>query len=163
MHRLDLQFAVNVRAPFQLVSLLLPALRAAARRRPELGARIVAMSSIMGQAAEPGLAACGATKAALTMFCETVTSEEGANGGVVVWLAILGPATIAVASVSRVRGASMPQLIAAILMQNSAVSSGSCRIWLRAVSLQILVRAKPVIIWGRRWHCSRNLESSQEA
>jgi NAD(P)-dependent dehydrogenase (short-subunit alcohol dehydrogenase family) len=80
MHRLDLQFAVNVRAPFQLVSLLLPALRAAAQRRPELGARIVAMSSITGQAAEPGLAAYGATKAALTLFCETVTSEEGSNG-----------------------------------------------------------------------------------
>jgi NAD(P)-dependent dehydrogenase (short-subunit alcohol dehydrogenase family) len=80
MHRLDLQFAVNVRAPFQLVSLLLPALRAAAQRRPELGARIVAMSSITGQAAEPGLAAYGATKAALTLFCETVTAEEGSNG-----------------------------------------------------------------------------------
>jgi NAD(P)-dependent dehydrogenase (short-subunit alcohol dehydrogenase family) len=80
MHRLDLQFAVNVRAPFQLVSLLLPALRAGAERRPELGARIVAMSSITGQAAEPGLAAYGATKAALTLFCETVTSEEGGNG-----------------------------------------------------------------------------------
>jgi 3-oxoacyl-[acyl-carrier protein] reductase len=80
MHRLDLQFAVNVRAPFQLVSLLLPALRAAAKRRPELGARIVALSSITGQAAEPGLAAYGATKAALTRFCETVTSEEGVNG-----------------------------------------------------------------------------------
>lgn len=80
MDRLDLQFAVNVRAPFQLVSLLLPALRAAARSRPELGARIVAMSSITGQSAEPGLAAYGATKAALTRFCETVTTEEGGNG-----------------------------------------------------------------------------------
>jgi 3-oxoacyl-[acyl-carrier protein] reductase len=80
MHRLDLQFMVNVRAPFQLVSLLLPALRAAARHRPALGARIVAMSSITGQAAEPGLAAYGATKAALTLFCETITSEEGSNG-----------------------------------------------------------------------------------
>jgi NAD(P)-dependent dehydrogenase (short-subunit alcohol dehydrogenase family) len=77
---LDLQFAVNVRAPFHLVSLLLPALRAAARSRPELGARIVAMSSITGQSAEPGLAAYGATKAALTRFCETVTTEEGGNG-----------------------------------------------------------------------------------
>lgn len=80
MDRLDLQFAVNVRAPFQLVSLLLPALRAAARSRSELGARIVAMSSITGQSAEPGLAAYGATKAALTRFCETVTTEEGSNG-----------------------------------------------------------------------------------
>jgi NAD(P)-dependent dehydrogenase (short-subunit alcohol dehydrogenase family) len=80
MRRLDLQFAVNVRAPFQLVSLLLPALRAAAQHRPELGARIVAMSSITGQAAEPGLAAYGATKAALTLLCETITTEEGGNG-----------------------------------------------------------------------------------
>jgi NAD(P)-dependent dehydrogenase (short-subunit alcohol dehydrogenase family) len=80
LNRLDLQFAVNVRAPFQLVSLLLPALRKAAERSPEFGARIVALSSITGQAAEPGLAAYGATKAALTLFCETITSEEGTNG-----------------------------------------------------------------------------------
>jgi 3-oxoacyl-[acyl-carrier protein] reductase len=80
LNRLDLQFAVNVRAPFQLVSLLLPALRKAAQRSPGLGARIVAMSSITGQAAEPGLAAYGATKAALTLLCETITSEEGVNG-----------------------------------------------------------------------------------
>ena len=80
IQRLDRQFAVNVRAPFQLVSLLLPALRAAAQRRPELGARVVAMSSITGHAAESGLAAYGATKAALTRFCETITTEEGGNG-----------------------------------------------------------------------------------
>ncbi|HEY5397905.1 MAG TPA: SDR family oxidoreductase [Trebonia sp.] len=80
LNRLDLQFAVNVRAPFHLVSLLLPALRKAAERNPEVGARIVAMSSITGQAAEPGLAAYGATKAALTLLCETITSEEGVNG-----------------------------------------------------------------------------------
>jgi NAD(P)-dependent dehydrogenase (short-subunit alcohol dehydrogenase family) len=80
MHRLDRQFAVNVRAPFQLVSLLLPALRAAAARRPALGARVVAISSITGQAAEPGLAAYGATKSALTLLCETITAEEGVNG-----------------------------------------------------------------------------------
>jgi NAD(P)-dependent dehydrogenase (short-subunit alcohol dehydrogenase family) len=80
LRRLDLQFSVNVRAPFQLVSLLLPALRAAAKRRPGLGARVVAISSITGQAAEPGLAAYGATKAALTLLCEAITSEEGAGG-----------------------------------------------------------------------------------
>jgi NAD(P)-dependent dehydrogenase (short-subunit alcohol dehydrogenase family) len=80
LHRLDRQFAVNVRAPFQLVSLLLPALRAAAARRPERGARVVAISSITGQAAEPGLAAYGATKSALTLLCETITAEEGDNG-----------------------------------------------------------------------------------
>ena len=80
LNRLDLQFAVNLRAPFQLVSLLLPALRKAAQANQENGARIVAMSSITGQAAEPGLAAYGATKAALTLLCETITSEEGVNG-----------------------------------------------------------------------------------
>jgi 3-oxoacyl-[acyl-carrier protein] reductase len=78
--RLDRQLAVNLRAPFQLVSLLLPALRAAAKRQPELGARVIAISSITGQAAEPGLAAYGATKAALTLLCEAITSEEGVNG-----------------------------------------------------------------------------------
>jgi NAD(P)-dependent dehydrogenase (short-subunit alcohol dehydrogenase family) len=80
LNRLDLQFAVNLRAPFQLVSLLLPSLRKAAESNQENGARIVAMSSITGQAAEPGLAAYGATKAALTLLCETITSEEGVNG-----------------------------------------------------------------------------------
>jgi NAD(P)-dependent dehydrogenase (short-subunit alcohol dehydrogenase family) len=80
LRQLDRQFAVNVRAPFQLVSLLLPALRAGALSHPGLGARVVALSSITGHAAEPGLAAYGSTKAALTRLCESITSEEGENG-----------------------------------------------------------------------------------
>jgi 3-oxoacyl-[acyl-carrier protein] reductase len=40
----------------------------------------VALSSIASWAAEPGLAAYGATKAALNMFCESITSDEGSNG-----------------------------------------------------------------------------------
>jgi NAD(P)-dependent dehydrogenase (short-subunit alcohol dehydrogenase family) len=59
---------------------LLPAPRAAAARRPERGARVIAVSSIAGQAAEPGLAAYGATRAALTLLCEAVRAEEGARG-----------------------------------------------------------------------------------
>jgi 3-oxoacyl-[acyl-carrier protein] reductase len=80
LKRLDLQVSVNLRASFQLVSRLLPALRQGAEHNPQLGARIVALSSITGHVAEPGLSAYGATKAALSQFCESVTSEESVNG-----------------------------------------------------------------------------------
>jgi 3-oxoacyl-[acyl-carrier protein] reductase len=79
IRRLDAQYAVNVRAPFQLVQLLLPALRAAAGRSPT-GAKVVAIASMTGMAAEPGLAAYGATKAALISLCESITVAEGENG-----------------------------------------------------------------------------------
>jgi 3-oxoacyl-[acyl-carrier protein] reductase len=57
--RLDKQFAVNVRAPLLLVQQLLPALRAAASNS-DRGAKIIAIASITGMAAELGLAAYGA-------------------------------------------------------------------------------------------------------
>ncbi len=79
VRRLDTQLAVNLRAPFLLVQHLLPALRAAARRG-EQGARIIAIASITGMAAEPGLAAYGASKAALISLCESITVAEGGNG-----------------------------------------------------------------------------------
>jgi 3-oxoacyl-[acyl-carrier protein] reductase len=79
VRRLDQQLAVNLRAPFLLIQLLLPALRAAARRS-EHGARIIAIASITGMAAEPGLAAYGASKAALISLCESVTAAEGGQG-----------------------------------------------------------------------------------
>jgi NAD(P)-dependent dehydrogenase (short-subunit alcohol dehydrogenase family) len=40
----------------------------------------VAISSITGRDAEPGLAAYGATKAALSLLCEAFTAELGVNG-----------------------------------------------------------------------------------
>ena len=72
--RFDKQFALNIRAPFVLVSLALPLLRAAPR------ARIVALASIGGRYAEPSLAAYGASKAALLALCRGVNAEESAHG-----------------------------------------------------------------------------------
>ena len=72
--RFDKQFALNTRAPFVLVSLALPLLRAA---RP---ARIVALASIGGRYAEPSLTAYGASKAALLALCRGVNAEESAHG-----------------------------------------------------------------------------------
>jgi NAD(P)-dependent dehydrogenase (short-subunit alcohol dehydrogenase family) len=41
---------------------------------------VIAVASISGVAAEPGLAAYGATKAALISLCESITVSEGAGG-----------------------------------------------------------------------------------
>ncbi|MFC4469820.1 SDR family NAD(P)-dependent oxidoreductase [Streptomyces xiangluensis] len=73
-HRFDKQFAVNIRAPFLLIDACMDLLRQTAP------ARIVAISSITGQAPEPGLAAYGASKAALTALCEAVNTEASADG-----------------------------------------------------------------------------------
>ncbi|WP_256789930.1 SDR family NAD(P)-dependent oxidoreductase [Frankia sp. AvcI1] len=80
LRRLDVQVAVNLRAPFLLVQRLLPALRAAADAQRSRGARVVAIASITGVAAEPDLAAYGATKAALISLCESLTVSEGKRG-----------------------------------------------------------------------------------
>ena len=80
MARYDKQFALNTRAPFVLVSQALPLLRAAARRSPSRGARIVALASIGGIHAEPNLSVYGATKAALLALCRGVNVEESAAG-----------------------------------------------------------------------------------
>ncbi|WP_432066247.1 SDR family NAD(P)-dependent oxidoreductase [Streptomyces sp. C10-9-1] len=72
--RFDKQFAVNVRAPFLLIDTCMDLMR---RTAP---ARIVAISSITGCAPEPGLAAYGASKAALTALCEAVNTEASADG-----------------------------------------------------------------------------------
>jgi len=58
----------------------LPLLRAAAAADPARGAKIVALSSITGVYAEAGLAAYGATKAALISLIETLDAEESGNG-----------------------------------------------------------------------------------
>ncbi|ADI11776.1 3-oxoacyl-(acyl-carrier-protein) reductase [Streptomyces bingchenggensis BCW-1] len=73
-HRFDRQFAVNVRAPFLLIDGCMELLRHTAP------ARIVAISSIAGQAPEPRLAAYAASKAALTALCEAVNTEASADG-----------------------------------------------------------------------------------
>lgn len=86
LSRLDKQYAVNLRAPFQLVQECLPALRATAALDPDgttgvrHGARVVAVASLTGLVAEPSLAAYGATKAALLSLCESVNVEESEAG-----------------------------------------------------------------------------------
>ncbi|MBU2663763.1 SDR family oxidoreductase [Actinoplanes bogorensis] len=75
MRRFDKQFALNTRAPFELVSLALPKLRAARG-----GGRVIALSSITGLHAEPSLTAYGASKAALLALCRGINAEESAHG-----------------------------------------------------------------------------------
>ncbi|MGV9678387.1 SDR family NAD(P)-dependent oxidoreductase [Nocardia sp. NPDC003482] len=71
---------VNFRAPLTLIQHALPLLRKSAAAAPERGAKIVAIASITGVAGEPGLAAYGATKAALISLCETLSLEESRRG-----------------------------------------------------------------------------------
>ncbi|MFC9436971.1 SDR family NAD(P)-dependent oxidoreductase [Nocardia sp. NPDC057030] len=71
---------VNFRAPITLIQAALPLLRKSAEDDPRRGAKIIALASITGVAGEAGLAAYGATKAALISLCETVSLEESANG-----------------------------------------------------------------------------------
>ncbi|MFI2475682.1 SDR family oxidoreductase [Nocardia xishanensis] len=71
---------VNFRAPITLVQAALPLLRKSAAEDPARGAKIIALASITGVAGEAGLAAYGATKAALISLCETVSLEESGNG-----------------------------------------------------------------------------------
>lgn len=79
-HRLDKTVAVNFRAPFLLLQQCLPLLRQAAAQDRRAGARVLALSSITGVYAEPGLAAYGATKAALNSLVETLNAEESGHG-----------------------------------------------------------------------------------
>ncbi|MPY80834.1 MAG: SDR family NAD(P)-dependent oxidoreductase [Actinophytocola sp.] len=80
MKRFDLVHAVNLRAPYLLVSQSLPLLRKTATSDPQRGAKIVALSSITGVVSEPQLAAYGASKAALISLYETLNLEESGNG-----------------------------------------------------------------------------------
>jgi 3-oxoacyl-[acyl-carrier protein] reductase len=57
VRRVERQLSVNFLAPFRLVQLLLPALRAGARASGNGAARVVALASITGVVAEAGLAA----------------------------------------------------------------------------------------------------------
>lgn len=80
MRRFDKQFAVNTRAPFLLLSRALPMLREAARRDPARGGRVVALTSLESVHPERGLAAYGASKAALLSLVQSVNIEEGEHG-----------------------------------------------------------------------------------
>jgi NAD(P)-dependent dehydrogenase (short-subunit alcohol dehydrogenase family) len=80
LRRFDKQFAVNVRAPYALVSRALPLLRTAARNDPARGARVIALTSVEGVYPDAGLSAYGASKAALASLVRSVNLEEADNG-----------------------------------------------------------------------------------
>lgn len=80
LRRFDKTLEVNLRAPFALLQHALPLMRAAAQQRPGRGAKVIAMSSITGVYAEAGLAAYGATKAAVLSLVETLNAEESGHG-----------------------------------------------------------------------------------
>jgi len=79
IRRLEKLFDVNVRATYALIQQLLPLLRKTGDTSPH-GARVIALASMTGLAAEPLNSAYGATKAALTSMCETLTVEEFDRG-----------------------------------------------------------------------------------
>jgi 3-oxoacyl-[acyl-carrier protein] reductase len=80
MNRFDKTVDVNLRAPFALLQLALPLLRAGALASRGRGAKVIALSSLTGVHAEAGLAAYGATKAAMLSLVETLNAEESAHG-----------------------------------------------------------------------------------
>ncbi|MDO3648315.1 SDR family NAD(P)-dependent oxidoreductase [Nocardia mangyaensis] len=80
MRRFDKTFAVNVRAPVQLIQGALPLLRAGAAAAPDRGAKVIALASIAGVYAEAGLSVYGAAKAALISLLATLNAEESAHG-----------------------------------------------------------------------------------
>ncbi|QKZ16032.1 SDR family NAD(P)-dependent oxidoreductase [Streptomyces chartreusis] len=80
MRRFDKQFAVNLRSPFVLLQETLPLLRQTAARNPAHGAKVIGLSSITGVYSEAGLAAYGASKAALRSLCHSVNAEAAKDG-----------------------------------------------------------------------------------
>ncbi|MBQ7805749.1 SDR family oxidoreductase [Rhodococcus sp. (in: high G+C Gram-positive bacteria)] len=79
LRKLDKLLTVNVRSSYALIQQMLPLLRSTGSHSDH-GARVIALSSMTGIAAEPLNSAYGATKAALISLCETLTLEEHANG-----------------------------------------------------------------------------------
>ncbi|QIG43721.1 SDR family oxidoreductase [Nocardioides anomalus] len=80
LRRFERTLTVNLTSQFVLTAAALPLLRRGAAADPEHGARVVAVSSLTGRYAEPGLAAYAASKAALTSFVETLNLDEAASG-----------------------------------------------------------------------------------
>lgn len=78
--RLRKMVDVNFVAPFLLVQESLVMLRMAAQASPQVGSRIIALSSILGIHPAPGLSAYGATKAALLALVDGINREESAGG-----------------------------------------------------------------------------------
>lgn len=80
MSRFDKTVEVNFRAPFVLLQYVLPLLREAALEDSGRGARVIVLASVTGVHAERGLAAYGATKAAVISLAEVLNVEEAAHG-----------------------------------------------------------------------------------
>ncbi len=78
--RVDKTIAINLTSAITIVQAALPLLRAGAAGDSRRGARVIALSSITGVHAEPGLAVYGASKAALISLMETLNAEESGNG-----------------------------------------------------------------------------------
>ena len=90
--RVDKTIAVNLTSAITILQTALPLLRAAATADRKRGARVIALASITGVYAEPGLAVYGASKAALISLMETLNAEESANG---VMATAIAPAYVA--------------------------------------------------------------------
>lgn len=78
--RIDKTLEVNFLSALSLIQECLPMLRAAAAADSTRAARVLALASIAGVYAEPGLAVYGASKAALISLIETLNAEESGNG-----------------------------------------------------------------------------------
>jgi 3-oxoacyl-[acyl-carrier protein] reductase len=78
--RADKTLEVNFTSALTLIQHALPLLRMAAHADPGHGARVIVLASITGIYAEPGLAAYGASKAALISLADTLNAEESGNG-----------------------------------------------------------------------------------
>lgn len=87
LRRLDKMITVNLKSPMAIVQRALPLLRATAAASPQRGAKVIALASITGVYSEPGLAAYGATKAALLSMIKTLNVEESGHGVVATGLA----------------------------------------------------------------------------
>jgi NAD(P)-dependent dehydrogenase (short-subunit alcohol dehydrogenase family) len=79
-HRAEKTLAVNLTSAVTILQTALPMLRAAADADPERGARVIALASLAGIHAEPGLAVYGASKAAVISLMEALNAEESGRG-----------------------------------------------------------------------------------
>jgi NAD(P)-dependent dehydrogenase (short-subunit alcohol dehydrogenase family) len=71
---------LNLRAPLLYLQTALPLLEAAAQLDDVHGAKVIALSSITGDYAEPAHGLYGATKAALNLLIDTLNIEQSAHG-----------------------------------------------------------------------------------
>jgi 3-oxoacyl-[acyl-carrier protein] reductase len=87
MKRYALTMDVNLGTPLAFMQQSLPLLQRAAELRPSTGAKVIALASITGVFAEPGLGVYGASKAALLSVVDTFNAEESHRGVVATSLA----------------------------------------------------------------------------